>query len=64
MTRGRTAARLMLAGAALLLNGAALPPGARVALPDGRRIFMTCMGNGSPTVVLEAGFQSWSFAWD
>lgn len=54
----------MLAGAALLLNGAALPPGARVALPDGRRIFMTCMGNGSPTVVLEAGFQSWSFAWD
>lgn len=65
MKRSTTAARLILAGAAVLAGGAAPPPhGARVALPDGRRIFMACSGSGSPTVILEAGFQSWSFAWD
>lgn len=46
----------------LLALGAASPPA--VSLPDGRRLAMRCTGQGSPTVILEAGFLAWSFAWD
>jgi len=59
-----------LAAALLLLLGAAGPldsyaqPGKLVALPDGRHINLRCTGTGKPTVILEAGFQAWSFAWD
>jgi len=38
-------------------------PGQLVTLPDGRRLNFRCVGEGSPTVILEAGFSSWSFAW-
>jgi pimeloyl-ACP methyl ester carboxylesterase len=33
-------------------------------LPDGRKLNFVCTGTGSPTVLLEAGFSAWSFAWD
>lgn len=34
-----------------------------VGLPDGRTIHMTCMGHGSPTVVLLAGLGNWGEIW-
>jgi len=39
-------------------------PDRLVALPDGRRLNMYCSGSGKPTVLLEAGFEAWSFAWN
>jgi pimeloyl-ACP methyl ester carboxylesterase len=39
-------------------------PGRLVTLPDRRRINLRCTGRGSPTVLLEAGFGAWSFAWN
>lgn len=35
----------------------------RVRLADGRRLYVTCQGQGSPTVILEAGFGATSQAW-
>lgn len=35
----------------------------RVRLPDGRRIALRCTGQGSPTVILEAGFAGSSLGW-
>ncbi len=32
-------------------------------LPDGRRIQMVCMGQGSPTVILTAGMGQWGATW-
>lgn len=32
-------------------------------LPDGRRIHLVCMGQGSPTVILTAGMGDWGAAW-
>lgn len=32
-------------------------------LPDGRRIHLICMGQGSPTVIMTAGLGDWSGAW-
>lgn len=32
-------------------------------LPDGRRIQMVCMGQGSPTVILTAGLGEWGASW-
>lgn len=34
-----------------------------VRLPDGRTLHMVCMGHGSPTVVLSAGFGNWGAIW-
>ena len=34
-----------------------------VRLPDGRQLFMLCMGQGSPTVILTAGAGDWSVTW-
>lgn len=34
-----------------------------VTLPDGRRIQMVCMGEGSPTVILTAGAGGWGADW-
>ena len=51
------------AGALLLLLGLAAAAPVRVALPDGRRLALHCTGAGAPTVILEAGFLAWSFAW-
>ena len=34
-----------------------------VRLPDGRTIHMVCMGHGTPTVVLTAGFGNWGAIW-
>jgi len=38
-------------------------PGQLVRLPDGRRLNIRCVGEGSPTVVFESGFSAWSSAW-
>jgi hypothetical protein len=35
----------------------------KVALPDGRRLFLECRGKGSPTVVLEAGLRNRGDVW-
>ena len=34
-----------------------------VAIGDGRRLYMECVGSGSPTVVLEAGFLADTLSW-
>jgi pimeloyl-ACP methyl ester carboxylesterase len=39
------------------------PPGTRIDLGDGRRMYLDCRGTGLPTVVLEAGHRNWSPAW-
>jgi pimeloyl-ACP methyl ester carboxylesterase len=39
-------------------------PGRPVTLPDHRRLNFRCMGQGSPTVILEAGFGAGSNAWE
>src|SRR6185312_5884574 len=33
-------------------------------LPDGRVIHMVCMGQGSPTVILTAGWGGWAISWN
>lgn len=38
------------------------PPGQMVNV-DGHQMHINCTGEGSPTVILEAGFASWSTAW-
>jgi pimeloyl-ACP methyl ester carboxylesterase len=38
-------------------------PGRLVTLPDHRRLNLRCSGNGTPLVLLEAGFGAGSFAW-
>lgn len=38
-------------------------PDRLVALPDGRKMNLYCSGSGKITVLFEAGFQAWSFAW-
>src|ERR1700719_3584336 len=38
------------------------PPGAMVDL-GGHRLHVNCTGHGSPTVVLESGFEEFSFDW-
>lgn len=38
-------------------------PGRLVTLADGRKINLVCMGTGAPTVLLEAGWSSWSLDW-
>lgn len=35
-----------------------------VELADGRRIHFTCMGEGSPTVILTAGLGEWGITWN
>ena len=37
---------------------------ASVALADGRKIHMVCMGQGAPTVILTAGLGDWGAIWD
>jgi len=39
-------------------------PDRLVALPDGRKLNLYCSGGGKVTVLLEAGFEAWSFAWN
>ena len=34
-----------------------------VAIGDGRSLYMECVGSGSPTVVLEAGFGADTLSW-
>jgi pimeloyl-ACP methyl ester carboxylesterase len=46
-----------------LLAQACLAGERRVELPGGRRIFMHCMGEGSPTVIFESGYRGSSGAW-
>lgn len=38
-------------------------PGQLVPLADGRSLNLVCMGQGAPTVLLEAGWSSWSLDW-
>jgi pimeloyl-ACP methyl ester carboxylesterase len=61
-------ARLQLLGAllvafALSACGAAASDNL-VRLPDGRRLHLSCVGRGSPTVLMESGFGATAQAWD
>jgi pimeloyl-ACP methyl ester carboxylesterase len=38
-------------------------PGLIAAAPDGARLNFTCLGQGSPTLVFDAGYSDWSPAW-
>jgi pimeloyl-ACP methyl ester carboxylesterase len=55
--------------AVVVVAGAAIPAAPavatarKVALPDGRRLFLECRGKGSPTVVLEAGLRNRGDVW-
>jgi pimeloyl-ACP methyl ester carboxylesterase len=46
-----------------LPNDSYTKPQLQVALPDGRHINLVCSGAGSPTVILTAGLNDWSIAW-
>ncbi|MGL4542918.1 MAG: alpha/beta fold hydrolase [Polymorphobacter sp.] len=41
-------------------------PARRVALPGGRQLNLVCRGarGANPVIILDAGFQAWSFAWN
>jgi pimeloyl-ACP methyl ester carboxylesterase len=56
---------ILLAGlvAAGIPSGTAAASARKVALPDGRRLFLDCRGKGSPTVVLEAGLRNRADVW-
>jgi pimeloyl-ACP methyl ester carboxylesterase len=41
----------------------AAPDGKLVKLPDGRRIYLNCVGQGAPTVLFEGGYLAESGAW-
>lgn len=60
----------LVAGLVLVASGALADPlapyakpGQMVRLADGRDLNLVCMGQGSPTVLLEAGWSSWSLDW-
>lgn len=57
--------RVILATLAALMAGGAAPPAKDIfaTLPDHRRIHFSCSGQGSPTVILEAGFGADGTAW-
>jgi pimeloyl-ACP methyl ester carboxylesterase len=57
---GQRAATANAPRAAPVLVG---PPGRLVAIGGGRSLFLHCVGSGSPTVVLEAGFDADTFSW-
>lgn len=38
-------------------------PAQLITLADGRKLNLVCMGTGAPTVLLEAGWSSWSLDW-
>jgi hypothetical protein len=63
----RIIAAVMLA--ATVAQAAPLPPETYyaphrlVTLPDGRRMNLFCLGQGAPTVVLDAGYGSGASAW-
>ncbi len=70
MLRPRLAALIgtfLLCGAAPAQPDTTLQPYAKpqqlAALPDGRRIHVFCMGQGSPTVILSAGAGNWLETW-
>lgn len=44
-------------------RGVGGPPGEQVQIGGGRSLFLHCVGSGSPTVVLEAGFGANTYAW-
>ncbi|MBS0362691.1 MAG: alpha/beta hydrolase [Proteobacteria bacterium] len=50
-------------GAALMSRTPGSQPGRLVTLPDHRKLNFRCSGEGSPTVLLEAGFGASSTAW-
>ena len=62
MSWTRLIACIALAVAAGLPAWAA-PEGRLVRLPDGRRIYLQCMGQGAPTVLFEGGYLADSGAW-
>lgn len=77
MSKLRTLARRAALGVVVLLAAGALfervgagrdarrfpAPGRRIDLGDGRAMYLDCRGQGSPTVILEAGHHGWSPAW-
>jgi pimeloyl-ACP methyl ester carboxylesterase len=58
------AARGAFGSAAGLMREAYDRPGRLVTLADQRRLNFRCMGQGAPTVILEAGFGAGSNAWE
>lgn len=53
----------LLAFAAAVSLGPYAKPAQLVRLHEGRTLNLVCMGQGAPTVVLEAGWSSWSLDW-
>jgi pimeloyl-ACP methyl ester carboxylesterase len=56
--KGRRSARARIAHAPVIVGSGRL-----VGIGGGRRLFLDCVGSGSPTVVLEAGFGGDAFNW-
>src|SRR5205809_929445 len=54
---------LLALAAALAAPVWAATDGKLVKLPDGRRIYLKCMGQGAPTVLFEGGYLAESGAW-
>lgn len=52
----------LLAGSSMAAAAPSMS-GRLVALPGGRHLYLNCLGNGKPTVVLEPGFAATSDAW-
>lgn len=59
----RLAILLALAATPALAASDWASPDQLVQLPDGRQMNIYCAGRGKVTVILEAGFQAWSFSW-
>ena len=62
MARPRLALSVAIA-VALLAQACTAASDQLVKLPDGRRIFLSCMGHGSPVVLFESGYRGGAGAW-
>ena len=62
MARPRLAVCIAI-GFALMAQGCTAASDRLVTLPSGRRIFISCMGSGSPTVLFESGYRGGASAW-
>jgi len=54
---------LLLATISLAAWTSLSPAGDFIRLPDGRHLYLNCIGSGSPTVILEGGFAASSRVW-
>jgi pimeloyl-ACP methyl ester carboxylesterase len=53
----------LLAALAAAVTAPALPASTRVEVAPGRSLAMTCVGNGTQTVLFDAGGSDWSLVW-